>query len=319
MFNFFSAVGNFIVTLLWLAFFALAVLAIIAFMGYNKLRQLSESVKEKWSNVTVVQRKQVSLINQLLDVTKGYQESEKLIMLKVSEDASSVASVAQMYQQSGAVLSTVSGVAHKFPELKSNQQYKRLIDSIQNCEKELEDVRQQFNASVKAYNVHRSSIPHVFYSSTLGFKAAAYLEFTSVGQSTDMGALATFSSDVDGERLNQILSAASNKAIEFSNKAIDSGRAMTTKAVENGKVLAAQAQGRFRDLSETESNPSLLAVPPASNSSATESYYYLDENNRHYGPFSLSELKEKVTTGHLGEGVMVAAAGEKQWRAIKTL
>lgn len=114
MSGFFSAVGSFISMLFWLVITVAVIVAVIAFFGYNKLRQLSESVKERWSNVTVVQRKQVSLINQLLDVVKGYQESEKLVVLKISEDVSNTATVAQMYQQSGTVLSTVSGVAQKF-------------------------------------------------------------------------------------------------------------------------------------------------------------------------------------------------------------
>lgn len=187
-----SAIVSFIGSLIQFFLFVGIVIAVIAFFGYNGLRALSESIREAMSNVDVVSRKQVSLINQLHDVVKGYQESEKLVMLKISDDMSSAGRAAQVYQQSNMVLSAASGIAQKFPELKANEQYNRLIDSIQACEAQLENARQKYNAAVKSYNVKRSSIPNVFYAATLGFKVAPYLEFDGATQVVDMGALRSF-------------------------------------------------------------------------------------------------------------------------------
>jgi hypothetical protein len=221
---------KFITGLFQLVIFIAIVLAILAFIGYNELRSLSESIKEAWSNIGVIGRKQASLINQLIDVVKGYQESEKLIMLKVSEDISNAANLANMYQQSGVVLSSVNGLAEKFPELKADKQYQRLIDSIQSCESQLEGARAAYNRSVRKYNTSRSSIPAVFYASMLGFNAAPYLEFEGNNQIMDMGTLKSFSSDDDGERLNALLGKAANKLLEVSNKTIDAGKNFAEKA-----------------------------------------------------------------------------------------
>ena len=230
MSGFFSFIGGLIQ---WLLFFGIVVV-VIAFFGYNGLRKLSESIREAMSNIGVVSKKQASLINQLIDVVKGYQESEKLVMLKVSDDISSAGQAAQVYQQSNMVLSAASGIAQKFPELKANQQYNRLIDSIQACEAQLESARKQFNDAVKVYNVKRSSIPTVFYAATLGFKAAPYLEFDGASQVVDMGTIKNFSSDADGERLNELLGQAGSKVLQVSNKAIESGR-----------LIAGAAQGKI--------------------------------------------------------------------------
>ena len=321
MSGFFSAIGSLISTLFWVALTLGVIFGVIAFFGYNKLRHLSESVKETWSNVTVVQHKQISLINQLLDVVKGYQESEKLVILKVSEDASNTASVAQMYQQSGMVLSTVSGMAQKFPELKANEQYKRLIDSIQTCEKELEVARQRFNQSVKDYNIQRSSIPHVFYSTTLGFRAASYLEFAGSEQVSDMGALKSFSSDANGDRLNQLLSAAGGRALEMGGKAYESGRVITAKAIESGKALAENAQEKIRDLSDkVEKNDFAAPPPPPQRPNEPEVlYYFLDVNNKAQGPVKMKTLKDDVVAGRLQENVMIAEVGSPNWIPLPTL
>ena len=246
-----SGFFNFIGTLLQIALFLLVVLGVVALLGYNALRHLSEAIKEAWSNIGVTAKKQVSLINQLIEVVKGYQESEKFVMLKVSDDVSSAAGVAQLYQQSGVVMSSISGMAQKFPELKANDQYQRLIDSIQACESQLENVRQSYNSAVKVYNSKRSSIPHVFYASTLGFKVAPYLEFSGNEISANVGAMQSFTSDADGDRLNALLSSAGSSALKLGGKAFNSGATIATKALESGKVLAEAAHDKARVAIET--------------------------------------------------------------------
>lgn len=233
-----SAIISFIVGIFQFIFLLAIVLAVITFMGYNALRALSESIREAWSNIGVVGKKQVSLINQLIDVVKGYQESEKLVMLKISDDISSAKQVAQVYQQSNMILSAADSVAQRYPELKANEQYKRLIDSIQACETQLEKARQQYNANVKAYNVKRSSIPNVFYASTIGFKVAPYLEFVGSEQTIDVGAMHSFASDTDGERLNALLGAAGHKMLEVGTKAVDTGKEIAEAASVKIKKLA---------------------------------------------------------------------------------
>lgn len=242
-----SGILSFIGGLIEFALFLAVILAVIAFMGYNKLRGLSETIREGWSNIGVVAKKQVSLINQLQEVVKGYQESEKLVMLKVSSDVSSANQLAQLHQQSSMVLSAVGNMAQKFPELKANDQYRRLIDSMQTCEAQLEDARQKYNGAVKAYNTERSSIPHVFYANTLGFKNAPYLEFDENTPMLEVGAMKSFASDVDGERLNALLGQAGSKLLEVS-----------AKAIEGGKVIAETAQEKIRQIQETKTSQALL-------------------------------------------------------------
>lgn len=242
-----NAILSFIGGLIQFALFIATVLVVVAFMGYNKLRGLSEAIREGWSNIGVVAKKQVSLINQLQDVVKGYQESEKLVMLKVSSDVSSANQLAQLHQQSSMVLSAVGSMAQKFPELKANDQYQRLIDSIQTCEAQLESARQKYNASVKFYNVARSSIPHIFYASTLGFKNAPYLEFEGETPLLELGAMKAFVSDDDGERLNILLGQAGNKLLAVGNKAL-----------EGSKQIAEAAHEKIMQIQEAKNNAVLL-------------------------------------------------------------
>ncbi len=248
---------DFIIGVFQFLLFVMVIVAGVALWGYNALRALSENIRECWSNIGVVGKKQVSLVNQLIDVVKGYQESEKLVMLKVSEDVSSANQLAQLHQQSSMVLSTVGGLAQKFPELKSNDQYQRLIDSIQTCEAQLESTRQKYNAAVKSYNVTRSSIPHVFYAATLGFKNAPYLEFDGETPLLEVGAMKSFISDEDGDRLNKLLGQAGNKILEAGNKAIEGSKQMAEAAHDKIKQIQdAKTAETLEQENSKESTPS---------------------------------------------------------------
>lgn len=242
-----SQVMGFIGGLLQFIVFIIVVLAVVAFLGYNKLRGLSEAIREGWSNIGVVAKKQVSLINQLQDVVKGYQESEKFVMLKVSNDVSSANQLAQLHQQSSMVMSALGNMAQKFPELKANTQYQRLIDSMQDCEAQLEAARQHYNGTVKAYNTERSSIPHVFYASTLGFRTAPYLEFDDNTPMLEVGTMKSFDADNDGERLNALLGQAGSTLM-----------AVGSKAIEGGKAIAETAQEKIRKIQDSKTGASLV-------------------------------------------------------------
>jgi LemA protein len=269
-----SGFFSLIATLFWFVFLAAIVLAVIAFFGYNKLRSLTETVREAMSNIGVTSKKQVSLVNQLIEVVKGYQESEKLVMLKVSEDVSSVAQAAMVYQQSSVVLSAANGLAQKFPELKADQQYTRLIDSIQACESQLEKSRQSYNAAVKAYNVRRTSIPAVFYASALGFKSAPYLEFIDGEQSNQIDAMKAFSSDDDGERLNRLLGQAGSGVVRLSSKALEGGRTLAaiaqekTRQISHGPATIGDnpRQHDGGSLADAEASEPFSNVPPTTSS-----------------------------------------------------
>lgn len=316
-----QAILGFFGTIIQLALYLLILVAVIAFFGYNKLRGSSENIREAWSNIGVVGKKQVSLINQLIDVVKGYQESEKLVMLKVSEDVSTANAVASMQQQSGLVMTSVSSLAQKFPELKSNEQYMRLIDSIQKCEEQLESARQGYNAMVKHYNTYRSSIPHVFYANALRFHKAPYLEFQGNEQVTDMGSMKNFSTDDDGERLNALLGAAGNSALKLGSRAIANSVDIASKALESSKVLVDAAQEKARQRHHAAQSvadvqnlaTSATQLPPIPQDSTEVLFHYLDANKSPSGPVNANELRTLIASGALTLTTLVAPAGAKEW------
>ncbi|GHT96715.1 hypothetical protein AGMMS49545_22480 [Betaproteobacteria bacterium] len=249
-----------------LVFFLVIIAVGVVIWRYNGLRRLSEDVKEAWSNIGVSVRKQASLINQLIDAVRNYSEGEKLVMLKVSED-NSLGNVQQLHQQGGTMLSTVTGLAQRFPDLKADTQYLNLMDAIQDVENKLETQRQKYNATAKRYNVLRTTIPDVFYASLIGFKAAPYLDFddTSAQQGQT---LKDFASD-DGERINQLLSDAGSKVLRVSQQ-------VGASALQHGKQIANAAQEKAKELrleyQQTQQSPGELLLIDIGGSAAGKSF-----------------------------------------------
>jgi LemA protein len=275
-----TAIIEFITGIIKLAVWLAIAVAAVALWGYNKLRACSENVKEALSNTVVVARKKIGLINQLMDVVRSYQGYEQFTTLKVSQD-NSLSSLQQMYQESGTVLSTITGMAQRFPDLKANAQYHRLIDSIQSVEADLGNVRTRYNQKVKEFNVLRTSIPHVFYSHLLGFRAAEYFNEQAI-ESPDAGMQKAMISD-DGERVNELLGRAGSAVAGAARNMAGHGRQVVKKGAAR-----------------------LNAV-------STEQFHYLDAQRQPKGPVSRSDLDGLFMAGAVTGQTDVLRAGTTDW------
>ncbi|HRO42827.1 MAG TPA: LemA family protein [Flavipsychrobacter sp.] len=214
----------------------------VTIKSYNSLQALAQNVREKASNVQVSISKKLSLINQMIDVVKNYQEGEQFVQLKISQDTNAN-NLMSTYQQSGNVLSTLQGMAERFPNLKANEQYNNLSHSIATCEVDVQNKRVAYNESVKDYNVVRLKIPTVFIARFIGFSEAPYLQFDTSGI-TDVTTLKDFKTD-DGERLNQLLSDA-GKQIS------GAGKTIVTHAGQAGKYIGEKIKERKGEDNRTD-------------------------------------------------------------------
>jgi len=261
----------------------LLVLVLWAARIYNSLQKLAQNVRESSSNVQVAISKKLSLINQLIEVVKNYQTGEQLVQLKVSQD-NSTAAMSSSYQQSGAVMNAIQGMAQRFPDLKANEQYHRLVNNIESGEAEIGKTRNHYNGKVKGYNSERLSIPNVFIARALGFGEAPYLQFDQSG-ATDPNSLKEFKTD-DGERLQQLLSGAGNTIAKTT-------RNLTQQAGNAGKLLVDK-----------------MKEAPSS------SYFYMVAGGTPKGPVPLSDIHAMVASGSLPPTVQISTPGSDEWQLI---
>lgn len=292
-----DAIIGFIGSLITLVLFVAVIVAIIAALGYNTLRKLVEEVKEAQSNIDVALRKKVSLVNQLADVAAKYMDRESMVMLKVSQDTT--VATQQLYQQTGTVLSTIQGLAQKFPDLQSSEQYSNLAAAIAHSESDVQNYRVQCNAAIKNYNSKRSALPHVLYAGFLGFRPARYLELEAV-ESPDAGIQRPIISD-DGDRLNELLGVAGTRVL-----------GATKTLASQGMLLAEKAATRVQSEIAARQAEATTPAAPALSAPAIE-YTYLDANKMPKGPVSRAELDALFQAGDITVDTDVLEAGSKAW------
>lgn len=262
-------------------FFIALILGGIALFSYNKLQTLAQEVKEKSSNVQVVISKKLSLINQMIDLVKNYQEGEQLTYLKISQD-NSTAAMMQAYSQSGLLLTSLQGLADRFPNLRASEQYHRLGNNIEHCEADIQSARQTYNAAVKGYNAIRLSIPAVFVARFLGFSEAPYLEF-DLSSMKDVTSLKEFKTD-DGQRLEQLITGAGNQLIGAT-------RTLVGQAGQIGKALTEK----------------IVDQPEA------KQYFYMAQGSTPKGPVPHAQLGALSVAGDINAATLIAEVGSQDW------
>lgn len=212
---------------------------------YNDLQRRGQAVREAHSNVLVLMKKRVDLANKLMDIARSFGEHEKLIHMSVSQNDADA--VARASTQVSGVMSTIAGMASRFPELKANQTYQILMSQLQQLETQLQHRREVYNGIVRDYNTRISQIPFNLIAPSLGFTQAPYF---GVDGDEDID-LRDFRTD-DGEMLKALVSRAGDKVVSGSKAAMEMGRELAERgkdAYDQHRATKVQVPG-LADLPE---------------------------------------------------------------------
>ena len=203
---------------------------------YNNAQALAQKAKSNYSKIGSGIQKKVHLINQLIDITKGYGEHEKLIYLKVSEDFSSA------YKRAGSALLDIKSFASAFPDIKADKVYADLMSKLEKLEDEILGRRDQYNSAVEAYNTASKQMPLALVASVLGFKEMPYLD---LDDENNEATIKQFNTD-DGELLREFLKTTSNKVGEVTVK----GATKLTEVTKKGMEKVAHRDKKTQEITE---------------------------------------------------------------------
>lgn len=150
--------------------------------GYNKAITLDEEVKSGWAQVENQLQRRWDLIPNLVETVKGVAGQEKEVFLgiaKARESYFQAKSVAQKAKAAGifeSALSRLLVLRETYPELKSNQSFLKLQDSIEGTENRLGVERKRYNEKVKQLNTFSRKLLGRLYASLAGVEQAEYFE-----------------------------------------------------------------------------------------------------------------------------------------------
>ncbi|MCI0740771.1 MAG: LemA family protein [Gemmataceae bacterium] len=155
---------------------ALGVAAVFwALRNYNSLVVFRNRAEMSWSQIDVHLRQRYDLIPNLVEVVKGYAGHEQ----KSLEDLTAARSTAMTGDRAARVgveadavagLSRVFVLAESYPNLKANEQFRKLAEQITALEDKIAHARGFFNDSVAEYNKHTAVFPASLVATLFRFK-----------------------------------------------------------------------------------------------------------------------------------------------------
>ncbi len=167
------------------------ILAIVgyAIVQYNALVRLRQMVQEAWSGIDVQLKRRADLIPNLLNTVKGYADHEQDTLREVTEmrtraqgvAADDVAGRAAAEGMLSQALGKLFAVAEAYPDLKANENFKDLQDSLETIESEIQMARRYYNGSAREFNVKVESFPSNLIASQFKFVQADYFELEDAG------------------------------------------------------------------------------------------------------------------------------------------
>jgi len=167
---------------LWVLFAALA----LSGCGYNEIQQKDEGVKGAWSEVTNQYQRRADLIPNLVATVKGYAQQEQEVLTRVTEARARVGQMQvtpetlndpaalQRFQQAqgdlSSALSRLLVVVEKYPDLKSDQNFRDLQAQLEGTENRIAVARNRYIKTVQDYNVLVREFPVNLTAMAFGYK-----------------------------------------------------------------------------------------------------------------------------------------------------
>ena len=143
--------------------------------GYqNKAIALEEQVDTAKSDINIQEKRRADLIPNLADCVKEYDKHEyQTIIDTIKARGTSSDTNAQE------ITTMINAVAEAYPQLKSNEQYKTLMNELSVTENLISQYRENYNTQIKAYKKYVRKFPARIFLDMTGYevKDFKYLEF----------------------------------------------------------------------------------------------------------------------------------------------
>lgn len=140
----------------------------------NKVISYEEQITTAQSEIKIQEKRRVDLIPNLVDCVKEYDKHEYETLMAVVEarGANSDSSVQE-------IQTMINAVAEQYPDLKSDKNYKELMNELSTTENKIAQVRSNYNEWVTRYNSYTRKFPNRQILSFLGYEVTEYqkLEF----------------------------------------------------------------------------------------------------------------------------------------------
>ncbi len=173
--------------MIWLILAVIIILGLVIYIIslYNRLITLRNVIEGGFAQIRVLLKQRMDMIGQLVESTKGYMEYEKEIMEKVTDLRTRVGRIVlenaeeirNLDREMRDIFSRLIAVVENYPDLKANENVKKLMDSIREMEDKIAKMRMLYNENVVTYNITIQRFPNNLFAGILGFRKLPLLQF----------------------------------------------------------------------------------------------------------------------------------------------
>lgn len=158
------------------------VLVVFLIFLYNSLVALQNKVKEAWADIDTQLKRRYDLIPNIVETVKGYMGHEKSTLEKVTElrakalQSQNFEEKAEAENMLSETLKSLFAVAENYPDLKANQNFLDLQNTLKEVEEHLQLSRRYYNGTVRDYNTKLQVFPNNLIAKQFGFTSSEFFE-----------------------------------------------------------------------------------------------------------------------------------------------
>ena len=164
------------------------VLAVMVIGMYNSLVRFRNQVENAWSQIDVQLKRRHDLIPNLVETAKGYMEHERGTFEAITEARSKAMganNVGDSGKAEGALTDALSKfmlVVENYPDLKANQNFLSLQETLTSTENKIAFARQGYNDQVLFFNNKIQVFPSNVIANTFNFTTREFFEIEDAAQ-----------------------------------------------------------------------------------------------------------------------------------------
>jgi LemA protein len=166
----------------WIVIAIVAVILLYAAAVFNRLVRARNLVREGWSGIDVQLRRRTDLVPNLVEAVKGYAAHERGVLEEVTATRQTSMAAADVPSQAAAALALkgaigrLMAVAEAYPQLKADENFRKLQDQLANTEDQLQMARRYYNGTVRDFNIAIETFPNALIARPAGFRDQPFFE-----------------------------------------------------------------------------------------------------------------------------------------------